>query len=51
MKSHWKRVMVGATALIMSWMIGSCGVSSNFNEPNPQAGTVDSAIIQRFIIN
>lgn len=51
MKSHWKRVMVAATAVIMSWMIGGCGVSSNFNEPNPQAGTVDSAVMEQIDLN
>ncbi len=51
MRKNWKKGMIVAAAMAMPWMFGGCGMTSNFNEPNPLADTADPAAMEQIDLN
>lgn len=51
MKIQWKKNVIVTLAMIMAFVFSGCGVSSNFNEPNSQAGTADPATMEEIDLN
>lgn len=51
MKKQWKKGMIIAAVMAMTWMSAGCGTTSNFNEPNPLADTVAPSEMEQIDLN